>query len=530
MSDDSILSPRGVAPRRWTRVLGLPSAILFVILARMGRETGFFFDEWNFLVYRRGLSLDTLLQPHNGHLVVIPNAVYSTLGGVFGIDSYTPFRCLVLLLHLSVAILCAIVIGRVRGNLSAIAALIVVAMLGVGWQNIFWAFQIGFVGSIASFLVAWLLLDSTRGELGARRGACAALALLVSVAMSGVGLAALGATWVLCVSDSRRRRMWWIPMGPSVAYVLWYLVYGASAIDLGALDRVPQFALVNAGSSAGGFFGLDVAWGQLILGMALLVAVVSLRKNERLLWSLLPSMMYIVFVVLATLSRSANFEPDASRYTYLGAVVLIATLGIAGEGRHSSGGRWPVVTLTILALWGSHDILRDGAHNLRREWDIVSTELAVVDLYGEALDPTLMIDSVHAPQLTVGTYRNLVAELGTVSSKTISEVEAAGPDARSGVDALLATLVMVDHTDFVGEDCVAAGPSVSEVLLPAGSSLLVSPWTPGLVNIRRFAPETTRSAARELDSAILEFSAPEDEIDVPYVLIFDGQVEVVTCP
>lgn len=510
-------------------MLAVPSTLLFALLARMGRGTGFFFDEWNFLTHRRGLALDTILQPHNGHLVVIPNALYSVFGSYFGIDSYTPFRFLTLSIHLLVAIMCAVVIGRSRGNVTAVATLVVIALLGIGWQNIFWAFQIGFVGSIAFFLVAWSLLDPDFGDVGARRGAWVSLALLASVAMSGVGVAALGAIWVLCVSDPRRRRLWWIPVGPSVAYFLWYLVYGTSSVDPAALDRVPQFALVNAGASAGGIFGLDVAWGQLILGVSLFVVVVSLRRSQRLLWSLVPSTMYVVFVVLATLSRSTNFEPDASRYTYLGAVVLIVTLGIAVGSWSRSGGRWVAVSLAALALWGSHDLLRGGANSLRREWNIVSLELAVVEVHGEGLDPNLVIDSVHAPQLTVGAYRNLVKELGTVSSRPMGDVERADVEARSGVDALLATLVVVEHTDFVGEDCVAVGPSTSEVLLPMGSSLLVSPWAPGSVNIRRFAPESTRSATRELDAAILEFSAPEDGIDVPYVLVFDDQVEVVTC-
>jgi len=515
--------------RRLFWVLAVPSALLLALLARMGRGTGFFFDEWNFLTYRRGLAFDTILQPHNGHLSVIPNVVYSVFGSVFGIDSYAPFRLLALLVHLLVAITCAVVIGRSRGNVTAIATLVVVALLGIGWQNIFWAFQIGFVGSIVFFLVAWSLLDPNLGEIGARRGAWVSLALLASVAMSGVGVAALGAIWVLCVSDPRRRRLWWIPVGPSVAYFLWYLVYGTSSVDPAALNQVPQFALVNAGSSAGGIFGLDVAWGQLILGVSLLVVVMRVRKSQRLFWSLAPSMMYVVFVVLVTLSRSANFEPDASRYTYLGAVMLIVTLGVVGSGWSPSGGPWAAVFLAVLALWGSYDVLSSGADSLRREWDIVSTELAVVDFYGEALDPNLVIDSVHAPQLTVGAYRNLVAELGAVSPRTVSEVERADFESRSGVDALLATLVVVEHTDYAGEDCVAVGPSTSEVLLPTGSSLLVSPWMPGSVTIRRFAPEATRSVPRELDSAILEFSAPDDGIDVPYVLVFDDQVEVVTC-
>ncbi len=55
------------------------------------RET-FLFDEWSFLLHRRGFSADVFLEPHNEHIVVIPVAIFKFLQEVFGMDSARPFQ------------------------------------------------------------------------------------------------------------------------------------------------------------------------------------------------------------------------------------------------------------------------------------------------------------------------------------------------------------------------------------------------------------------------------------------------------
>jgi hypothetical protein len=58
----------------------------------LGRGNNFFFDEWMFVVSRRGLSVDALLSPHNGHLSALPALAYMVLLKFFGLDHYEAFR------------------------------------------------------------------------------------------------------------------------------------------------------------------------------------------------------------------------------------------------------------------------------------------------------------------------------------------------------------------------------------------------------------------------------------------------------
>src|SRR5437764_12377723 len=81
--------------------IGAPE-VVFVALLLLGagivlsetRGMNFFYDDWEFILHRRGLSADVLLRPHAQHLSLIPILVYKLLLAVFGASSYLPFRFL----------------------------------------------------------------------------------------------------------------------------------------------------------------------------------------------------------------------------------------------------------------------------------------------------------------------------------------------------------------------------------------------------------------------------------------------------
>src|ERR1700749_1880540 len=101
-----ILTPRTQAPeppagepaaRRWD--LAALAALLVVtaaVLIREGRHTGFYYDEWNFVLQRRGWDLRARLAPHNELLSLVPGLVYKILFVVVGLSHYEPYRlCIV---------------------------------------------------------------------------------------------------------------------------------------------------------------------------------------------------------------------------------------------------------------------------------------------------------------------------------------------------------------------------------------------------------------------------------------------------
>src|ERR1700680_4819844 len=63
-----------------------------VLLYHETRGTTLWFDEWTWLLHRRGDSLGSYLDTHNGHLSLIPVAIYKLLFATVGIRSSGPYR------------------------------------------------------------------------------------------------------------------------------------------------------------------------------------------------------------------------------------------------------------------------------------------------------------------------------------------------------------------------------------------------------------------------------------------------------
>ena len=54
-------------------VMAIAAALAFVVILYLGRHlTTFLYDEWNIFINRREWDADTLLRPHNEHLVAAP--------------------------------------------------------------------------------------------------------------------------------------------------------------------------------------------------------------------------------------------------------------------------------------------------------------------------------------------------------------------------------------------------------------------------------------------------------------------------
>ena len=86
-------APRRLAVSRATAWVGLSGLLVLTagLILYLGRSTGFYFDEWNFVLSRRGWDAQALLMPHNEHLSVVPVLIYKTLFSTVGIDSYLPY-------------------------------------------------------------------------------------------------------------------------------------------------------------------------------------------------------------------------------------------------------------------------------------------------------------------------------------------------------------------------------------------------------------------------------------------------------
>ncbi|HEV2761257.1 MAG TPA: hypothetical protein VGV86_16980, partial [Acidimicrobiales bacterium] len=133
----------------------------FLVLLYCNRDQWFFGDEWDFLGHRGVVGAErTIWAPHTDHWSTGPILIYRALYHRYGLLSYMPYVTVLLVLHVAVTHLLwrLMVRAGVDGPL-ATALSAVYVLLGAGYENLLWAFQIGFIGSVALGFAALLLVN-----------------------------------------------------------------------------------------------------------------------------------------------------------------------------------------------------------------------------------------------------------------------------------------------------------------------------------------------------------------------------------
>ena len=138
----------------------MAAAVLAVaVILPLASKLSFLGDEWEYIVLRR-LTLELMLEPHNEHLVFLHVLVYRGLVELVGTGSYLPFLGVLMACHVAMAAGVFTLMRRVVPLEGALAAAVLLLFLGSGFDNLLWAFQIGFVGA-AAFGV-WAMAGSDR--------------------------------------------------------------------------------------------------------------------------------------------------------------------------------------------------------------------------------------------------------------------------------------------------------------------------------------------------------------------------------
>ncbi|WP_373068181.1 hypothetical protein [Gemmatimonas sp.] len=478
-------------------------------LDRLGEGRTFFFDEWNFVVGRWRFEPDTFLAAHNGHLSIVPASVFYAMFELVGLDNYRAFRFLGLFVHVAVATAVLVYVRRRLGSLAGLGGGIAILLLGTGWQNILWPFQIGFMGSVLGFVLALLLLERRATRSDAAASACVAIAL----GCSGVGVAAAGAILVETLF-TRPWRRWWIAIGPLEVYAVWYLVYGESQADLANLDAVPDYASTSGSAAVAGLYDLTLDWGRLGLGVlaGLAIAVLLHRRHVPARVLALVAMLG-AFWGLTALSRGQYGDPGASRYIYVGAVVIVLLITELVPTRAARTVAVAGLVLGLLSAWATSDLMRAGAGGLRLEGAIIGAELGVIETLRDVVPADYAIDPVHAPGLTAGKYFEAVDGVGSSPAMPIQAFGSLSEFARTGADRVLFELAppdisadvslagLCEATDLVQVDSVSVIEPGSTVVLQASDPKTV-------VSLGRWA---TPSFPVELGGTNLIVSFPDDE-------------------
>jgi hypothetical protein len=322
------------------------------------RHYWFFQDEWVFLVDRDGGSLDDLLRPHNEHWSTVPILVYRVLWRVFGLNTYVPYQGLVIALHLTAAVLLRVVMRRAGAGpwMSTAAASMFLLLGGAGWQNIVWAFQIGFVGSLVCGL-AHLLLADHDGPSDRRD------ALGLTFAVLGLMCSGVAVTMVFIVGLAVLiRRGWRLAIlhtaPPAAIFLAWWLGFGRSAYQgseasIGSVAQFVQHGLRNAVARMAEDPAVELAL-VVILVVGLVLAWTPLGRVERRRQAAMPAAMLagaVVFMAIAATGRAGEYGIEFAerwRYVHLLAALLAPALAVAAG---AVARRWRVATPPLIVLF-----------------------------------------------------------------------------------------------------------------------------------------------------------------------------------
>jgi hypothetical protein len=316
--------------RTWTILFLLAAAVSFLGFLYAGRNATFWHDEWAFIQRRQAWDIDALFLPHNEHWATVAVIAYKSLLTVFGLRTYVPYQAVLLLLHVIAAAGVFQISARQVGRPIAFGLSLMLLFLSAGNENIFWAFQITFVGAAAAGTWALALLLETGQPSNRRLWAVAGLAL-VAVATSGIGLFFLtGLVAVLLINPDRRRHAW-IALPAIVAFGAWSVVFGRSqALELHFLAAPPlaiaEYVVAGISNAAGHLLGLGEVIGGLIAALLIIWAVARLigvgRLNEAAIAGLagLLAQYAMTGLVRAQFGVAQVLVP---RYVTIGAIFLL---------------------------------------------------------------------------------------------------------------------------------------------------------------------------------------------------------------
>jgi hypothetical protein len=433
-----------IDPRKLFALAATASGLLLIALQS---RLSFAADEWPFLLNRRGLSLEVLLEPHADHIVLGPVMVYKAIQSTLGMEKLFPYALVSTPVFLASVVVLFVYLRRRAGGWLAMAGALPVLFMGTAREVTLWPFTISFTGAMAAGIAALLALEAED-----RRGDAIACGLLVlGLAFSELALFfALGAA----VSMVLARRPWsqaYVVVIPVLLYAAWYAGWGHTAesnLSLHNLLHSPVYVVEGLASSAWSLLGVPPhrrvggVWPALLA----LAALGALRARSRTplpatFWSALA--VLLCFWVLTATSFVPGRAPDQARYQYVGGVLLLLVMGNAIAGvRLNAPKALATLGVACLATIANLVVLHHAYADWRNRAIDERAALAGLEVAGSRADPNLTLHSGYTDNgaldsLSVGPYLSAVEAFGSPADD-LFELGDAPETGRIAADRLIA--------------------------------------------------------------------------------------------
>ena len=421
--DSALRTPAGVdlSGLRDIRSVWLAHSILAILVVGYlswlyvaGR--GFYFhvaDEWSLVAYRADPSLAAYFRPFNGHLIALPVLVYQVMLRLFGLGSYAPYLGLAAAAHLTCVVLIFEYTRRRAGLVVGLGCAAILLYFSQGAEDLFWAFQIGFLGSLALGLIALLLSEGR--PWSTRRSVAISACLIGATAMSGVGLVMMVVFFVMVRSPKELLVL--IP--PAAMWAIWWFSWSSGGPQVPGASVVAYW--LAASRVIGEILVSPAGPGSLVVPIIALAGIVGYLCGWRPTRWTVAGLAGLV-ALYASIGFRGGWLPivaEPSRYRYVGMVlVLVAAVPVAGQflARVPAGGgghRAAVVGLTVvLAVPLALGLV--GFPHAFANWEYWSlnfrAQAHVVDTRGGQQAPGITFDAM--PQLTISLYRSVMDRWG----------------------------------------------------------------------------------------------------------------------
>lgn len=383
-----------------------------LLCLHLTRGWSFITDDLTWVVESDGFSPRHLLDPHNGHLILVNRAFYSAMLATTGPDPLVVRLWMIFWVSAS-SVLLYVLVARRLGPLLALVPALVVLFLG-STPEVLSPNCVSFPQAVAFGLGALLAVE--RGSRGGDVAACSLL--LLSVFSLEVGLAFAVAVAVPLLVDPARRRRLWVVLVPVAAFAAWWL--WARQFDEGFTDGwnvllIPSFSAdgaASATSALSGFPGaaadassIDPNWGRVLLPCIAAGFVIAIGRGRGSEWMLLATVLLASLCAGFALGYSLFRAPNDARYAY--PIVFAILLASAEALRGVRPSRLLVVAAVLVvcvSVAGNVNAMRNHGAKLRSQSEFVRGAETAVEVGGERIDPSFEAGDFFVGLVEAGDY------------------------------------------------------------------------------------------------------------------------------